>query len=153
MKPTPTFASLSRIHGNLDSLFKSHQRSLLARDINAAMAALSKFGSDLETHIRFEEERLMPLYADQGGEAPGATIEIFQAEHRKLRDDVAKLIRRTESLSSAPDLPDAILELLTDEAGFKGLLHHHLTREEKHLFPRLDERATEDERKTWLAEG
>jgi hemerythrin-like domain-containing protein len=152
MKPAPLFASLSKVHDDLDRLFDSHQRSLLASDINAALGTMRKFGRDLKRHIDFEERRLLPLYADQAAETAGAALEIVQVEHRKLRDGIEKLIHRTESLHSATDLPGAILELLTDEALFKGLFHLHFGREQKTLFPRLDERATEEERKTWLTE-
>jgi iron-sulfur cluster repair protein YtfE (RIC family) len=152
MKPAPSFASLSKVHDELDRLFESHQRALLASDIDAALALLAKFVMELGNHIDFEERRLLPLYADQGGETAGATLEIFQAEHRKLRESIEKLTRQTESLYTSPDLQGDILGLLNDEAGFKGILHHHVAREQKQLFPRLDERTTEEERETWLAE-
>jgi hemerythrin-like domain-containing protein len=85
-----------------------------------------------------------------GAETPGATLELLQAEHVKLRERLADLIRRTESLYGAADVQGAIMALLDDEVSFKGLFHHHIGREEKWLFPRLDERATEEERRTWL---
>lgn len=152
MKKAPLFASLSQQHEALDRLFDSHQRGLFAGDIDLALAALSKFSGDLERHIEFEERRVLPLYADQAAETPGATLEIVQAEHRKLQDGVATLIRRTEELFEAPDLPGAILALLSEEAMFKSLFHHHAAREEKILFPRLDQLSTEEERQTWLSE-
>ena len=93
----------------------------------------------------------MPLYADQGAETAGATLEIFQAEHRKLRDGLTKLTRTTEALSASEDPIGSILALLDEETAFKGLLHHHASREQNLLFPRLDERTTEEERKMWLA--
>lgn len=142
MKTGLSFASLSQQHQNLDRLFDSHQRG----------AALSKFACELERHIEFEERRLLPLYADQGAETAGATLEIFQAEHRKLRDGVATLMRRTNELFATTDLPGATIALLNDEAMFKSLFHHHGSREEKILFPRLDQRSTEEERETWLSD-
>ena len=151
MKTAATFASLSHYHEELDQLFDSHQRGLLGSDIDLALTALSKFSSELGNHIDFEEKRLLPLYADQGADVPGGTLEIFQAEHRKLREGVANLIQRTEQLYAMPDLPGGILALLSDEAVFKNLFHHHTTREQKILFPRLDERSTKKERETWLA--
>ena len=149
---TKAFSSLSSYHEKLDRLFDSHQRSLFASAVDAALAALSRFGSDLDRHIDFEERRLLPLYADQGLPAAGATLEILQAEHRKLRDSVANLTQRTEQLFSAADLPGTILALLHDEAAFKNLFHHHVAREQKLLFPTLDERSTEEEREMWLSE-
>jgi len=152
MKPATSFASLSKHHKELEGLFDTHQRALLTSDIDLALAALSKFRGDLEHHIDFEERRLLPAYADHGGETAGGTLELFQAEHRKLRDSIASLTQRTEQLFTSADLPGSILALLSDEAAFKGLFHHHMAREQKFLFPRLDERTTEKERDTWLSE-
>lgn len=77
-------------------------------------------------------------------------MQIFQAEHRKLREDIASLTRHTEALYSSNDILGSILALLDEEAMFKGLFHHHAQREQNLLFPRLDERATEDQRKKVL---
>jgi iron-sulfur cluster repair protein YtfE (RIC family) len=152
MKKTPSFASLSAQHEELERQFDAHQRALLASDIGEAVAALTKFQSQLEAHIDFEERRLLPLYADKQAESAGGTLEIFQAEHRKLRDGVHTLIQKTELLYTSHDLPGAILQLLTEETTFKGLFQHHTVREQRQLFSRLDERTTEEERKLWLSE-
>ena len=152
MKTPPSFTSLIRRHQELEHLFDQHQRALLASDISAAVAALTTFQRALESHIDFEQRRLLPLYADKAAETAGATLEIFQAEHRKLRESVHMLLQKTELLYTSHDLPGAILELLTEETTFRGLLHHHAAREQSHLFPRLDERTTPEERAMWLSE-
>jgi len=152
MNPAVTFTSLERHHDELARLFDSHQRALLASDIDLALAALSKLRSELESHIEFEEHRVINVYADHSAETPGATIAIFQAEHRKLLDRIADLQRKTELLWSASDLPGEILQLLSDEVAFKTLFQHHMAREQKYLFPRLDKCTTEEERATWLKE-
>jgi iron-sulfur cluster repair protein YtfE (RIC family) len=128
MKTANSYASLAKDHKGLDRLFDSHQRGLLAGDIEVALAALTKFRSDLERHIDFEERRLLPLYADQGTETAGETLKIFQAEHRKLRHDIASLTQRTEQLFKSVDLPGSTLALLSDEVEFKNLFHHHVAR-------------------------
>jgi iron-sulfur cluster repair protein YtfE (RIC family) len=148
---TTSFSSLSKVHAELDRLFNRHQRALFASDVDTALETLKTFGGKLNRHIDYEEHRLLPLYADQGAETAGATLEIFQAEHRKLRDGLTKLTRTTEELSVSEDLTGSILALLDEETAFKGLLHHHASREQNLLFPRLDERTTEEERKMWLA--
>jgi hemerythrin-like domain-containing protein len=152
MKSPSSFTSLSRQHEELAHLFDHHQRALLAGDISTAVAGLTTFQSALETHIDFEQRRLLPLYADKEAETPGGTLEIFQAEHQKLRESVHTLLQKTELLYTSHDLPGSILELLTEETMFKGLLHHHAAREQNHLFPRLDERTTPEERAMWLSE-
>lgn len=151
MKATTSFSSLTKDHIDLNRLFNSHQRALFARDVDMALALLTTFGTRLNHHIDFEEQRLLPLYADQGAETTGGTLQIFQAEHRKLRDGLAKLTRLTEELYASADLTGSILALLAEETAFNGLFHHHVSREQNVLFPRLDERTTEDERKMWLS--
>lgn len=151
MKTTPSFTSLVARHKELEHQFDVHQRALLASDIGAAVAALTEFQSQLQAHIDFEERRLLPLYADTQAETAGGTLEIFQAEHRKLREGVHALIQKTELLYTSHDLSGAILQLLSDETSFKGLFQHHAVREQSQLFPRLDERTTEEERKLWLS--
>jgi hemerythrin-like domain-containing protein len=148
---TTTFSSLSKEHAELERLFNRHQRSLLARNIDKAVSVLRTFEGELNRHIDFEEQRLLRLYADLGAETPGGTLQIFQAEHAKLRDSVAKLARRTEELSASNDLTGAILVLLDEETAFKGLFHHHASREQNLLFPRLDDRTTDEEREMWLS--
>ena len=93
---------------------------------------------------------MLPLYADQGTVTAGETLKILQAEHRKLRHDIASLIQRTEQLFKSVDLPGSTLELLSDEVEFKNLFHHHVDREQKVLFPQLDERAAEEDREARL---
>ena len=151
MKTTASFTSLSKHHEELERLFDGHQRALLASDIGGAVAALTKFQSALEKHVDFEERRLLPLYADKAAETAGGTLEIFQAEHRKLRESVHSFLQKTELLYTSHDLPGAILKLLTEETTFKSLFEHHAIREQRQLFPRLDERTTPEERELWLS--
>jgi iron-sulfur cluster repair protein YtfE (RIC family) len=142
-----SFSSLEGEHEELEHLFDHHQRALLERNVGTALATLNTFGDDLEQHIEFEEETLLPIYAEEGGETPGGTLKIFQAEHRKLREEAARLMVRTQALYASKDMMGSILALLDEEAMFKGLFRHHALREKNLLFPRLDERTTEEQRK------
>jgi iron-sulfur cluster repair protein YtfE (RIC family) len=132
-------------------MFNKHQRALLSRRISRALAIIQSFADELNRHIDYEEHRLLPLYADKSAETAGGTLEIFQAEHRKLREEIAKLSRLTEELQKSQDVAGSILTLLDEETRFKGLLHHHATREQNLLFPRLEARTTDEEREMWLA--
>ena len=147
-----TFLSLESEHADLERLFDSHQRALLARDVSAAVATINTFENRLKWHIGFEEEVLLPLYKAKAGEVEGGTLPIFQAEHRKLHESAATLTRHTAGLHDAPDMLGAILNLLDEEALFKGLLNHHALREQKLLFPRLDAVTSETEREKALEE-
>lgn len=145
-----SFCSLLDEHTELDHLFESHQRALLAKNVDTALAVLTTFGNELDQHIDYEERTLLPFYAEEGGETEGGTLKIFQAEHRKLREGASRLTRKTEALYSSPDVMGSILALLDEEAMFKGLFRHHALREKNLLFPRLDARTTEEQRKKML---
>ena len=150
MTAKPTFSSVLAEHSELEDLFAKHQRALLTKDVPAAVATLKTFENQLGRHIAFEDQVLLPLYASKGTEVEGATLPIFHAEHHKLKEMAAKLARQTEALDGSADLLGAILQLLDDEALFKGLFAHHGLREENLLFPALDARTTEAEREKAL---
>jgi iron-sulfur cluster repair protein YtfE (RIC family) len=145
-----SFSSLLDEHAKLENLFNSHQRALLAKNVDTALTALTTFGDELHRHIEYEEHTLFPVFAEEGGETEGATLKIFQAEHRKLLEESSKLTRKTEALYASTDMMASILAILDEEAMFKDLFHHHALREKNLLFPRLDARTTEDQRKRML---
>jgi hemerythrin-like domain-containing protein len=151
-KKTPhSFSCLIGEHAELERLFDSHQRALLEGNVGTALAVVKAFGDGLYEHIEYEEKTLLPVFADEGGETEGATLEIFLSEHRKLREQADKLTAKTQALFASADLMGSIIALMDDEALFKGLFHHHALREKNLLFPRLDERTTEEQRERLLA--
>lgn len=149
-KPAATFYVLLDEHEEMEQVFNSHQRALLSKDVETALAMLSMFANSLHRHIGHEEQNVFPLYAAKGAETPGGTLQIFQAEHRKLREWVDRLTRDTEALYNSADILGSVIRLFDDEAMFKGLLSHHTVRESNLLVPRLEERTTLQERQRAL---
>jgi hemerythrin-like domain-containing protein len=147
MRAKQTFASILAEHSEMERLFDKHQRALLSKDLEGAVATLKTFENELGRHIALEDEVLLPLYAAKGGEVEGGTLSIFHAEHRKLQEMTASLARDTAALESSSDLLGSILQLFDQEALFKGLFTHHAVREENLLFPRLEACTTEAERR------
>jgi iron-sulfur cluster repair protein YtfE (RIC family) len=141
-----SLAVLLQDHEELQTLFDSHQRALLAKDIDNAVAILLKFQDALSRHIGFEETILLPKYAQEGGETAGGTLAIFQAEHQKLNTLTGKLTHETTALYGACDLDAQIIAIFDQEALFKGLFEHHALREKNILIPRLDALTTPAER-------
>jgi hemerythrin-like domain-containing protein len=137
-------------HEELEELFNKHQRALLAKDLETAVATICTFQNRLQRHIAYEDRVLLPLFAAKGAETEGATLPIFQVEHRKLRETAASLAKRTAALYDSSDILGSILKLLDDEWLFKGLFNHHALREKNAFFPRLDACTTEFERKRAL---
>jgi iron-sulfur cluster repair protein YtfE (RIC family) len=133
-------------HSDLDQLFENHQRALISKDLGTALATITMFQNELKRHIGYEEDVLLPLYKAKNAEVEGGTLPIFQAEHRKLKEMIASLTRRTGALHMTPDILGSILKLLDEETLFKGLFNHHALREQNLLVPRLDAMTTESER-------
>jgi hemerythrin-like domain-containing protein len=147
MNAKQTFASVLAEHSELERLFDKHQRAVLSKDLEGAVATLKTFENELGRHIALEDEVLLPLYAAKGGEVEGGTLAIFHAEHRKLQEMTGSLARETARLESSSDLLGSILKLLNQETLFKGLFSHHALREENLLFPKLEACTTERERR------
>jgi hemerythrin-like domain-containing protein len=150
MTAKPTFASILAEHSELERLFDKHQRALLSKDLEGALATLKTFENELGRHIALEDQVLLPLYAAKGGEVEGGTLSIFHAEHRNLQEMTASLARDTAALESSSDLLGSILKLFDQEALFKGLFSHHAVREENFLFPKLEACTTAAERRRVL---
>lgn len=51
MRDSVSFSSLVGEHAELDRLFNSHQRALLARNVDTALAVLTTFGDEISSHI------------------------------------------------------------------------------------------------------
>ena len=144
------FSNLLSEHDELEALFDKHQRALITKDLGTAVATISTFENELTRHIAYEDEVLLPLFAAKRAETEGATLPIFHAEHRKLRETAANLSKSTSALYDSSDILGSILKLLDDESLFKGLFSHHALREKNLFFPRLDACTTEFERKRAL---
>jgi iron-sulfur cluster repair protein YtfE (RIC family) len=148
-KQPMSFLTLLETHRELDELFLRHQEALLALDLWLAGERLDEFERQLRSHIRLEEERLLPLYRRAGPLAGGAP-ELFSSEHRKMLALLGTLRERLAGLDADQfDLPREVLQLLEHETMFKHLVEHHDLRERKILYPALDEVTTEQERRDW----
>lgn len=135
----PSFNELAEAHRELNACFLRHQEALVLRDGPAALAALREFSAALDTHMRAEDEVLLPLYEQVGGSVEGGRPEQFAAEHRKIAADVQRIVAKLERLAAQANIaPTEVIDLLDEECRFKHLMDHHERREEKFLFPRLD---------------
>jgi len=146
-----SFSDLLEIHQWLDELFLEHQRSLLRLDLVAANAALEAYTLELFTHMRDEEDLMIPLYRERAKAPVGGAAEIFVGEHDKLRQYLVLFREELVKLAAASDLERGVLFLLDSQHLYKRLLVHHDNRERKMLYPLLDQVTTERERETMFA--
>lgn len=137
-------------HAALDALFLAHQTALLDRDRARAVETLAAYRAALEAHVREEEERILPLYAERAPQPAGGGTSMFLDEHRKIRQLAGELDAATAALPPAPE-PKQLLAVLDREATFKNLMDHHDRRERAFLYPGLDAVTTPAERAALLA--
>jgi hemerythrin-like domain-containing protein len=142
-------SELLALHNDLEEMFFAHQVKLLHYRFDEALVLLEQYEQALLTHIRDENEHLLPIYAARGTIAKGGAVQMFLDEHEKLKnhlvlfkDEIAKLAREDE-----PERK--LLWLLEREAFFKKLCDHHDIRETNFLYPELD-RITSDAEKLEL---
>jgi hemerythrin-like domain-containing protein len=85
---------------------------------------------------------------------PGGAVELFIAEHKKIRGFLAEFrqalgeLRKQKGLA----LKHKAIELLDREGMYHGLLQHHHAREQNALYPWLDLLTSVEERGNLLAE-
>lgn len=145
----PSFLQLLEVHRELDEHFLRHQEALVALDIPAAREWLERHAAALCEHMSDEDEVLLPLYL-RAGEAPRGPSELFRGEHEKIRRLLQRFFQRLDELAAAPTRRGAV-ELITEQALYKGLMEHHDLRERELLYPVLDRALPDEERARVLA--
>lgn len=122
--------------------------------LNASLALerLQEFERELLSHMRQEEELLLPIY-QRAGRIAGGPVEFFTGEHKKMLlflDRFKETLRQLED--QPPDLTRRIIHLFDEEALFKHLVEHHDQRERNILYPTLDRVTSEHERHALLSQ-
>ena len=137
-------APIEAEHDRIASDFRAHQEALVraiaepaAADL--ARAAWQRFEARLRAHIRFEDEQLIPLFAERVQPAPtGCSQELLDAEHRKLERLLERCSNSAERhLNEARTDPASLLHLIEDQRGLREVLEHHDQRERAAFFPAL----------------
>ncbi|MBI1748566.1 MAG: hemerythrin domain-containing protein [Acidobacteria bacterium] len=141
-----SFLALIRIHEHLNQLFFSHQEALLMFNLRIACDRMLVFEKELRSHMKVEEELLLPIY-QRAGRILGGPVEFFTGEHKRMLEFVGRFCEKLRELDRNPlDLKREIIALLDEEATFKHLVMHHDEREQSILYPTLDRVTTDAER-------
>jgi len=147
------FSELQHVHESLDELFLMHQIAVVRLDAQRALNYLARFHAEIEKHIRYEEDVLLPLYAERGGnELEGGRVDFYVKEHKKILELLEELAQSLSRLS-LPDNDEGArkaLELLEKEHPLKTLVDHHDRREHAFLYPFLDQVTNAEEKRTML---
>ena len=125
-------------HDRLDELFKTFQK-LKRSDFAKAKEAFKAFKFGLQRHIVWEEDLLFPLWEKETGMSEGGPTFVMRAEHRQIGQQLEAIHGKV-----AEQNPDSDQE----EQALVDLLGSHNMKEERVLYPAIDQVTSAEERET-----
>jgi iron-sulfur cluster repair protein YtfE (RIC family) len=123
-------------HDRLDELFKTFQE-LKRSDFAKAKEAFKAFKFGLQRHIVWEESVLFPLWEEKTGMSEGGPTFVMRAEHRQIGQQLEAIHGKV-----ADQNPDSDQE----EQALLDLLGSHNMKEERVLYPAIDQLTSAEER-------
>ncbi len=123
-------------HDRLDGLFKTFQTSKRS-DFVKANEAYRKFQVGLQQHILWEEELLFPMWEEKTGMTEDGPTPMMRFEHEQIKQLLDTIHRKVESQDLNSD---------QEEQALLNLLGSHNQKEERALYPAIDNVANADER-------
>lgn len=125
-------------HDRLDELFKTFQK-FKRSDFAKAKEAFKEFKFGLQRHIVWEEDLLFPLWEEKTGMSDGGPTFVMRNEHRQIG----------QLLEAIHDkVADQNPECDQEEQALLNLLGSHNMKEERVLYPAIDQVTNEEERET-----
>jgi iron-sulfur cluster repair protein YtfE (RIC family) len=125
-------------HDRLDESFKTFQKMKRA-DFPKAKEAFKTFKFGLQRHIVWEEDVLFPLWEEKTGMSEGGPTFVMRAEHRQIGQQLEAIHGKV-----ADQNPDSDQE----EQALLDLLGSHNMKEERVLYPAIDQLTSAEERET-----
>ena len=124
-------------HDRLDELFKTFQK-MKRSDFPKAKEAFKAFKFGLQRHIVWEEDVLFPLWEEKTGMSEGGPTFVMRAEHRQIGQQLEAVHDKVGDQN-----PDSDQE----EQALLDLLGSHNMKEERVLYPAIDQLTSAEERK------
>ncbi len=131
-------AYYERDHDRLDELFKAFQTSKRS-DFSKAKEAFKKFKVGLQRHIVWEEELLFPMWEEKTGMIEDGPTPVMRFEHEQIKKLLESIHQKVEQQNLDSD---------QDEQALFNLLSSHNRKEERALYPSIDNVTNGDERAT-----
>jgi regulator of cell morphogenesis and NO signaling len=122
-------------HDRLDELFKKF-RKLKRSDFAKAKEAFKDFKFGLQRHIVWEEDLLFLLWEEKTGMSKGGPTFVMRAEHRQIGEQLEAIHEKV-----AEQNPDSDQE----EEALLAILSSHNMKEERVLYPSIDQVTTPEE--------
>ena len=127
-------------HDRLDELFKTFQK-MKGSDFSMAKEAFKAFKFGLQHHIVWEEDVIFPLWEEKTGMSEGGPTFVMRAEHRQIGQQLEAIHDKV-----AEQNPDSDQE----EQALLDLLGTHNMKEERVLYPAIDQLTSAEEREAVL---
>ena len=125
-------------HDRLDELFKAFQQ-LKRSDFPKAKDAFKGFKFGLQRHIVWEEDLLFSLWEKKTGMTESGPTPAMRNEHRQIGQQLEAIHRKVTDQN-----PDSDQE----EQALLDLLGSHNRKEERALYPAIDQVTSAEERET-----
>lgn len=123
-------------HDRLDTLFKTFQ-DCKRTNCSRAKESFKEFKFGLQRHIVWEEDLLFPLWDEKTGMAEGGPTQVMRKEHRQIGECLEAIHQKVQEQN-----PDSDRE----ERALLELLGAHNMKEERVLYPSIDQVTSEEER-------
>lgn len=123
-------------HDRLDELLKTFQTSKRS-DFSKAKEAFREFKVGLQRHIVWEEELLFPMWEEKTGMIEDGPTPVMRFEHSQIKQLLDAIHQKVEGQN---------LETDQEEQALLNLLSSHNRKEERALYPAIDNVTGGDER-------
>jgi hemerythrin superfamily protein len=133
-------SSLMELHTELEDVFLLHQEALVERRFDLAKDLLAAYRRLLRTHMRHEEELILPIF-ERAGPVPRWPVVLYTGQHDKM----LKMLDESAALLAAIQQEQAGVRRRwrsSFEATYKHLMGHHGGAEQQGLYPVVDRTAT-----------
>jgi len=125
-------------HDRLDELFKTFQK-LKQSDFSKGKEAFKEFKFGLQRHIVWEEDLLFSLWEKKTGMSDSGPTPAMRNEHRQIGEQLEAIHRKVANQNVDSD---------QEEEGLLSLLSSHNRKEERALYPAIDQVTSAEERET-----
>lgn len=137
MSESQTIATFyKKDHDRLDDLFKTFQ-TVKRSDFPKAKEAFKDFKVGLQRHIVWEEELLFPMWEEKTGMVEDGPTPMMRFEHDQIKQLLDAIHQKVETQNLDTD---------QDEQALSNLLSSHNRKEERALYPAIDNVISQDER-------
>lgn len=122
-------------HDRLDELFKTFQTSKRS-DFAKAKEAFKEFKVGLQRHIVWEEELLFPMWEEKTGMIEDGPTPVMRFEHDQIKQLLDAIHQKVETKNLSTE---------QEEHALLNLLSSHNKKEERALYPAIDNVISPDE--------